>query len=199
MNLPGHGNSSSEAPEPFFQPALSWVYGQIKEHGKGHIVGLSLGASIAIHMALEHPELCESIVLTGYAPAIPSDMTGIMEQQYEMFLHIEDHNPEAAKEFMNLHGEKWYRTLQAVLKNMTFHYPAVTNEQIQGLGVPTLVLNGSSEKHERDAVSDMASLNHCIEVGLIPSAGHTANMQQPEIYNLVVEAFWDRLQKQIGG
>lgn len=105
LNLPGHGNNPCEAEEPFFQSAFTWVREQIEKYGKGHIVGLSLGASVAIHVALKYPELCDSIVLTGYAPAIPSNMTGVMEEQYETFLNIEDNNPEVAKEFISLHGE----------------------------------------------------------------------------------------------
>ena len=194
LDLPGHGNNPCEAHDPFIQPALTWVREQIEKHGKGHIVGLSLGASVAIHVALKYPELCDSIVLTGYVPAIPSNMTGIMEEQYEMLLNIEENSPEVAKEFMSLHGEKWHQTLKAVLKDITFNYPTVTHEQIQRLNVPTLVLNGSTEKHERDAVCEMANLNEAIQGGLIPGAGHTANMQQPDTYNLVVQAFWTRIQ-----
>ncbi|SHK70769.1 alpha/beta fold hydrolase [Alicyclobacillus tolerans] len=193
LDLPGHGKNQFEAQDPFFQSALGWVSEQIQMQGKGHIVGLSLGASVAIHLALRIPKLCESIVLTGYAPAIPTHMTGIMKEQYEAFLNIEENNPEVAREFMRLHGENWYQTLKAVLKDFTFNYPTVTFEQIQKLNVPTLVLNGSNEKHERDAVFEMANSNKIIQAGLIPGAGHTANMERPEIYNLVVQTFWDNM------
>ncbi|MDP9728819.1 hypothetical protein [Alicyclobacillus tolerans] len=94
---------------------------------------------------------------------------------------------------MRLHGENWYQTLKAVLKDFTFNYPTVTFEQIQKLNVSTLVLNVSNEKHERDAVFEMANSNKIIQAGLIPGAGHTANMERPEIYNLVVQTFWDNM------
>ena len=54
-------------------------------------------------------------------------------------------------------------------------------------------INGSGQRHEREAACDMASLNHRIEAGLIPGSGHIAQMQQPIIYNLAVQAFWDRV------
>lgn len=193
IDLPGHGNNQLDAQDPFFDPALRWVREQVRLKGKGHIVGLSLGASVAIHLALKNPELCESIVLTGYAPAIPTHMTGIMKEQYEAFLSIEENSPEVAKEFMRLHGERWYQTLKAVLKDFTFNYPTVTLGQIQKLNVPTLVLNGSNEKHERDAVCEMSNSNKIIQAGLIPGAGHTANMEHPEIYNLIVQTFWSNI------
>lgn len=195
IDLPGHGSTREAATEPYFGSALNWVAGQIRTRGPGHLVGLSLGASVAIHMGLEHPELCESLVLTGYAPVIPANMTDLMEQQYHMFLAIQDTNPALAKEFEALHGERWHNTLKAVLTDMTYHYPAVAPEQIRTLSVPTLVLNGSAERHEREAACDMANLNDQVEAGLVPGAGHTAEMQQPDAYTRIVEAFWDRVRQ----
>jgi pimeloyl-ACP methyl ester carboxylesterase len=90
LDLPGHGANSTPAPRPFFEKTLRGVIEQIEREGVGHLVGLSLGASLAIHVALARPELCQSIVLTGYAPAIPAGMNEMMQTQYEMFLHIEE-------------------------------------------------------------------------------------------------------------
>ncbi len=199
LDLPGHGVRADEAPLPYFQGALAWATEQIKRHGRGHIVGLSLGASVAIHLAIEHPDLCESIVLTGYAPAIPATMVPLMEQQYETFSNILVTAPEVAAEFESLHGAKWYRTLKAVLADMTFHYPTVSPEQLQGLRVPTLVLNGAQEQHEREAACEMARLNDQIAVGLIPGAGHTAELQQPVLYNLMVKTFWGQVASATSG
>lgn len=199
LDLPGHGTRPDEAPVPYFPGALAWAIEQIQAHGRGHIVGISLGASVAIHLAMEYPDLCESIVLTGYAPAIPADMAPLMEQQYETFLNIRETAPDIAREFESLHGNKWYRTLKAVMDDMTFHYPAVSPEQLQRLRVPTLVLNGAQESHEREAACTMARLNDQIAVGLIPRAGHTAELQQPVLYNLMVKTFWGQVESVTSG
>lgn len=50
LDLPGHGTGSDEAPVPYFQGALAWAAEQVEAHGRSH-VGLSLGASVAIHLA----------------------------------------------------------------------------------------------------------------------------------------------------
>ena len=199
LDLPGHGSRPDEAPVPYFQGALAWAHAQIEAHGRGHIVGLSLGASVAMHLAMQYPDLCETIVLTGYAPAIPAHMEPLMEQQYETFSNLRETAPEVAAEFERLHGDKWYRTLKAVLDDMTFHYPAVGPKQIQRLQVPTLVLNGAQEPHERDAACEMARLNDQITVGLIPGAGHTAELQQPVLYNLMVTTFWGQVESSADG
>lgn len=195
LDLPGHGPDSDEAPTPYFSAARAWAAQQMACRGSGHIVGLSLGASVAMHLAIEYPQLCESLVLTGYAPAIPEDLRPLMEQQYQTFSKISETAPDVAAEFALWHGEKWYRTLMAVMDDMTFHYPTVAAEQIQRLRVPTLVLNGAQEAHERQAACEMADLNGHVRVGLIPGAGHTAELQQPALYNLMVKTFWDQLER----
>ncbi len=77
---------------------------------------------------------------------------------------------------------------------MTFHHPTVSPEQLQRLRVPTLVLNGAQERHEREAACEMARVNDQITVGLIPGAGHTAGLQQPVFYNLMVKTFWGQVE-----
>jgi pimeloyl-ACP methyl ester carboxylesterase len=146
LHLPGHGTNPRAAADPFFPDALAWVEAQLETQGPGHLVGLSLGASVAIHVALERPDLCQSVVLTGYAPAIPFHLMGLMESQYRMFLEIDRHHPDVAQEFHGLHGDRWRDTLFRVLTQMTYHYPTVHREQFAEWAVPLLVLNGSVKR-----------------------------------------------------
>lgn len=92
---------------------------------------------------------------------------------------------------MELHGDKWYETLEIVLKQMKFSYPSISNEQLKKLKVPTLVLNGATVEHERTAVCEIANVNNKILTGLIPNAGHIANIEQPRVYNSILKSFWN--------
>lgn len=80
VNLPGHGNNEVAISRPFFETTLNWLEGLVKENGKGHVVGLSLGASLGIHLGLKTPELVKSLTLTGYAPKVPDELKGVMEK-----------------------------------------------------------------------------------------------------------------------
>ncbi|OIU72810.1 alpha/beta fold hydrolase [Rossellomorea aquimaris] len=194
IDLPGHGDAAVEATDDYFEDTLKYVVTQIKNKGKGFIIGLSLGASLAIHIALREPELVSGIVLTGYSPYIPEELKGVMEKQNEYFLNIEENDRDIATQFMSLHGEKWKATLEKVLHIMTFHYPVVTQAEIEQIKVPVLVLNGSSELHEVEAVTYLKQANLKFNAGLVPYAGHTANIEQPEIYNLLVRRFLEEKQ-----
>lgn len=189
VDLPGHGANDIEAAESYFEEALSFIISLIKEKGPGYLVGLSLGASLAIHTALKTPGQVKGIVLTGYSPLIPEDLKPLMETQYEYFFNIEENDPNAVQYFSELHGVKWKQTLHSVLHTMTYHYPSISKEDIQRLSVPVLILNGSSERHEADAVSYFKETNAAVLAEVIPNAGHTANMDQPDIYNKMLEDF----------
>ncbi|UOQ45467.1 alpha/beta fold hydrolase [Halobacillus salinarum] len=189
IDLPGHGDSSVDAAENYFDRTLDYVEAQIEESGAGYLLGLSLGASLAGHMALRKPELVDGIILTGYTPYIPEGLKEAMEKQYDYFLTIEENDITIARTFEQLHGDKWKKTLQHVLHNITFHYPTLTEEKIKQLNVPVLLLNGSVDQHEVEAVAYVKNVKNDALIGLIPGAGHTANMDQPEMFNRIVENF----------
>jgi pimeloyl-ACP methyl ester carboxylesterase len=193
MDLPGHGDSTIEPSENYIEDTLEYLYTRMKEEGESYILGLSLGASLAIHIALRKPELVKGIVLTGYSPFIPEELKEIMENQNEYFLNIEKNDAEIAHHFHQLHGEKWKETIRKVLHTMTFDYPAVTMKDLQSLKTPVFILNGSHDVHEVESVAYIKKTNPDIEIGLIPNAGHTANIDEPELFNSTLQKFLDRI------
>ena len=66
-DLPGFG-SSNDLPWPGLGGAADAVAQLIRERGQGgraHVVGLSLGSSVAIELALRHPALCSDLFLAS--------------------------------------------------------------------------------------------------------------------------------------
>ncbi|MFZ3580309.1 alpha/beta fold hydrolase [Virgibacillus sp. DJP39] len=189
LDLPGHGEYKAKISNDYFEDTLDWTVSEIKKNGKGYILGLSLGASLAIHIAQREPNLVNGIVLTGYSPYIPDELKDIMVNQYNYFINIEENDENIAAHFQDVHGEKWFDTLKKVLYTMTFNYPSVTDKELTRLKVPTLVLNGSKDIHEIEAVTYIKRQNKEIEIGLVPIAGHTANIDQPDVYNCMVNEF----------
>ena len=54
-----------------------------------------------------------------------------------------------------------------------------------------LILNGSNELYEVEAATYIKKTHADCKVGLVPDAGHTANMEQSDIYNLMLDSFLD--------
>lgn len=189
IDLPGHGQNSKDADDPFFEHTLEWLISELRKREPGILIGLSMGASFALHAAIRYPELIKGIVLTGYVPSIPEDMHAIMERQYHVLHNIKAEAPEVAKDYLLLHGPRWESTLHRVLKCFTYQYPAVSDDQIKKLTVPTLLINGGNERHEVDSVHHLSSLNNLITPGIIPDCGHLANTENPLMFNRMAMEF----------
>jgi pimeloyl-ACP methyl ester carboxylesterase len=183
IDLPGHGKNTEDASDSFFEHTLSWLIKEIQKKEPGFIIGLSMGASFALHLAIKAPELVKGIILTGYVPFIPEEMNHLMKKQYDNLYNIKESNPEIANNYRMQHGDRWEKTLHAVVKCFTFNYPQVTDYQLKKLTIPAFILNGDNEKHEKRAIHHLASLNELIKPGVIPHCGHTANIENPSMFN----------------
>lgn len=106
-----------------------------------------------------------------------------MAQQYDYFLDIEQHEPSMAAQFATLHGARWQTTMQRVLHQMTFRYPSLSAETLQGLDVPVYILNGTEQAYEVAGAELIKDAYPTAVIDLIPAAGHTANLDQPKLFN----------------
>ena len=76
-DLPGFGASNGD-PWPGLAGAADAVAELLREHahgGRAHVVGLSLGSSVAIELALRHPDVCSSAFLASAAVSPLSRMS----------------------------------------------------------------------------------------------------------------------------
>ncbi|WP_377890906.1 alpha/beta fold hydrolase [Alkalihalobacillus sp. R86527] len=188
-DLPGHGVSSIEANNDYVETAVEWLVEDLEANGPAYLVGLSLGATLSIHTALKRPDLVKGMVLTGYTPFVPDHLKGKLDEQHKHFSNLEDTDPDTADYFKEIHGTKWYDTLTKVNNLMTFDYPSIDEETLATLKTPTLLLNGGNELYEVEAAAYVKSKNDSIHIGLLPGAGHIANIENPHLYNEMVLDF----------
>ncbi len=69
------------------------------------------------------------------------------------------------------------------MRNVSFMRPVFTDEELQGMTIPALLLIGDHEimYEPRKALDRAAQLIHGLKVELIPSASHMLNRDQAEI------------------
>jgi pimeloyl-ACP methyl ester carboxylesterase len=147
---------------------------------------------LALRAALRYPELLRSLVLTGYVPEVP-EATFIGWVQG--FTKLAEQNAVLAAQFDRMHGARWRTTLEIVSRDCCDNYfasIAVTESKFVDLKVPTLIVNGALKFDERIAAANLPTRNVLVEGGLIPGAGHLATHDQPDLFNLMVEKFWQR-------
>ncbi|HCD58403.1 MULTISPECIES: alpha/beta fold hydrolase [Exiguobacterium] len=186
IDLPGHGMTTEPATEDYLSQATRAIRERMAQEGPGWILGLSLGATLAMKLALEPPDELEGVIVTGYSPFIPEAMEPLMHEQRDYFLNIDQHAPDIALQFEKLHGPTWKTTARAVLDLMTFRFPTMTETMLQSITLPVVILNGTNEDYEVDATAFVAA--HVPNVIVLPveGAGHTANLDQPERFNALL-------------
>jgi pimeloyl-ACP methyl ester carboxylesterase len=192
IDLPGHGRCRADARYPYFANSLQFLHDVIARYGKGHVVGVSyLGGTLAVRAALRYPELLRSLVLTGYVSEVPQEN---FIASIQLLAKLAQRSPVMAGEYDQIHGPRWRTTLEIISQDCCDNYSssiAVTDSMFVDLKVPTLVANGALKFDERITAANLPARNTLVEGGLIPGAGHLATYDQPDMFNLMVERFWE--------
>jgi pimeloyl-ACP methyl ester carboxylesterase len=191
IDLPGHGASTVDARQPYFDNAIRMVRERVETEGGGHLVGVSyLGGTIALRCALTEPRDLRSLVLSGFQIGIPED---VFVAWVSGFPALADENPHMAATYAQLHGARWRATLEAVIGDSIASYQdtvAISPEMLAELRVPTLLINGTLKSDERAAVSEFPRYSPMIRAAAVAGAGHMPCREQAKAFNAVVEQFW---------
>lgn len=197
-DLPGHG----QAAVPFtLDRAVESVRHAIDEAGgKGHVVGISGGAVVALLACLEHPAQVSSLVLSAgvaCAPrwfALQRAMGRIIPEPLLVRMlaggysgGMAEHVDGAAEDF----GRCGKRTYVAGLREIS---RIDLRPRLGEVAVPTLVLCGSKDRPNIPLSREIAAGIPGAELRIVADATHLWNLQQPEAFDLTVAEFVDRAQ-----
>lgn len=194
VELPGHGASSHVSADLVETAHLLAHAG-----GRATWFGYSLGGRCALHVALEHPEVVERLVLLGATAGIDDDdeRTARRRADDELARHLEDVGVDAflaewlaMPMFAGVPHDADERAARATntaagladsLRRAGVGTQDPLWDRLHEITVPTLVMSG-----ERD--TKFAALAHRLvdaigasaTIALIPGAGHAAHLEAPE-------------------
>ncbi len=213
-HLRGHGMSPPPMPRQTIEEAALDVASVLDaEHVERAVVlGNSLGATIALALALMRPERVAGLVLVE--PSLPA-LAGEEEQerlhrsaQLVRSLLAADCIEEALAHFLEPRlGPDWrqkagQRRLEEWRRNV-LHTPAWIDAvlafdpgpvPLAALDRPTLLVFGEkTQPGYRQTVFQLADLLHTAEVVSIPDAGHGAPVDNPDAFNAALLDFLGRL------
>ena len=164
----------------------------------GYLLGHSYGGWLTLNMALVYPDRLKRIVLL--APAASIYPMGFLTHIGLRLPKVRFFRPSAKSVFKMIapKGTKFEEKFIHMMEMVTQYckpvmmYPTVyTNEELKQIELPALLLLGDKEKiYDPKKASERAQrLVPNLTAKIIPNAGHTLNMEQPETINRRIMAF----------
>ena len=198
VDQPGHGTRREQAFT--LEVAVANVLDAIEREagGRAVLVGLSLGGYVAMTVAGRHPEMVRGLVIAG-STREPEGLSRLGFHLYSRFLRVA---PEpivkqvALAWFRQRYGKKVAAAItagghfakggsRAVRQLVGGRY----RDRLLAYGGPILVINGSTDLVFRIGASRFLAGVPRVQLHTIPRAGHLSNVDKPEVFTGLVEAF----------
>lgn len=181
--------------------------------GQAHISGLSMGDGVALNFAIAHPEMCRSLVIASAGAG--SDSDGQVRQveswrslsEYMVNEGMEKFSDVYAKgatrlQFLRKDPEGWAKfrsglahhsalgssmTMSGVMMKRKTIYQL--EKELKNIRIPTLVMIGDEDSPCVNPAIFMKRNIPGAGLAVFPQAGHTINLEEPELYNRTVSEF----------
>ena len=152
--------------------------------GPAHVFGCSDGATVALLVALQRPDLVHRLVLVAgvfhYDGWIPQAIDPANEPPAFLARLYEELSPD---------GPEHYRVVVEKLAEMHSTEPTLTAEQLARIGSRTLVMVGDDDEVKLEHAVAMYRAIPDAELMVVPGTSHGLLVEKPELCNQVVIEF----------
>ena len=176
-----------------------------------HFIGLSMGANVVLDLALQHPERCRSMVLSGCGAGTTNrtqfeeDIRQIVDllqsRGMKFFADVYSEGP-TRQPFKRKDLAGW-RTFREQFAGHSVRGSALTMlgvqlgrrtifslvSELKEIRIPTLVLVGDEDEPCIDPAVFMKRSIPSSGLVVLPQTGHTINLEEPDLFNQTVERF----------
>ena len=201
FDYPGYGDSDSAPEGTTRDDYATTILAAMTELGIGraHVCGLSLGGVVAIAMHHAWPKRIASLILADTfaehpdgrgiydrSMAASSDLRALAEARVDVLLG-QPADPTVRSEVV----ETMARIDPAAYRiGVEAVWLASQRDRARRIAVPTLILCGTEDKATPPALSnELLQLVPGAQYETIAGAGHLSNLERPDDFNLVVDAF----------
>src|SRR5699024_2636228 len=177
-DLRGHGKSGYDTPDNYFESTADDLQETIK-HLKItdiHLVGVSLGALVAVHFALSYKESLKSLTLSGLMFKEPRNYIELHKNEVGMQRKLLE-NKETTAYFDGIHPPGWRQFLD-ITRNQSW-YPFNKNAEVLEENLPIHVIAGSRSDHELETNDEYVKERAAVSV--IDNGGHLLNHDSPDV------------------
>jgi pimeloyl-ACP methyl ester carboxylesterase len=174
------------------------------------IVGMSQGARVALRWTMRHPGPAVCMVLDGPPREGLPQASGIAQE-----IPMEHYRDLVRREGIDAFRQRWLQHpfmhlhtsapgAHRLLQQIAARYPAqdlqtdelsqlspVNERDLQRLHVPTLIVSGERDSHERRSIAaQLTDALPNVQLKIIPNAGHLSALDNPETYANVLHEFF---------
>ena len=180
---------------------------------KAHVVGLSMGGFACLHAAIRHPERILSAVVAGAGYGAEKEheeyFRDLSEQVAKNFeergsdnfapvyaegasrVQFQNKDPRGWKLFAERLGKHSSLGAANTMRGVQMRRPSLYDleDELSSLQAPLLVMVGDEDDHcIQPGVFLKRTVPRC-GLSILPKAGHTLNLEEPEMFNRVVAEF----------
>jgi pimeloyl-ACP methyl ester carboxylesterase len=180
---------------------------------RAHVVGLSMGGFTALHLALRHPARIASTVVAGagygaqperqeafraeceaIASAFETEGAERVATRYAVGparVQFQNKNPRGWAEFAAALGEHSALGAALTMRGVQAARPSLyrLRDDLAGIHVPVLLVAGDEDEGCLETALMLKRTIGSSGLAILPRTGHTANLEEPEVFNRVVDRF----------
>jgi pimeloyl-ACP methyl ester carboxylesterase len=185
---------------------------------RAHIVGLSMGGAATLHFGLRHPQRAIGLVPTSagsgaekatrdafiagsLANADRLDVDGIQVLVNDMNrsttrLQLLAKTPRTWAEFSRYLGEHSALGSAMTLRNCQARRASLYDlkAEFAAMALPTLLVAGDEDEPVIDVNLWLKRTLPAAGLWLVPQTGHSVNLEEPELYNAMLQDFFDAVE-----
>ncbi|PYM17800.1 MAG: alpha/beta hydrolase [Candidatus Rokuibacteriota bacterium] len=197
-DMRGHGQTDSPDDPARYSAALTVAdMRALLQHlgvERAVIGGLSLGGYVSLAFVLAHPEMTRALVICDSGPGYRNAEARAQWNQraHERAANLEAKGLEALARRSRETQQAVHRSAQGLAHAARGMLAQEGSQVIDGLGsirVPTLVIVGDQDQPFVAPSEYMAKKIPGARLEVIPGAGHSSNLDQPETFNRVLREF----------
>ncbi|MGE0874520.1 MAG: alpha/beta fold hydrolase [Burkholderiales bacterium] len=180
---------------------------------RAHVVGLSMGGFAALHLGLEAPARCLSLVVAGagygaekqfeaYFRGVSMEVARQFETQgaaefaktYSLGasrVQFQNKDPRGWREFAVQLGEHSSLGSALTMRGVQARRPSLYDleERLKAMQVPTLVVVGDEDDHCLQPGIFLKKTLPASGLAVMPKCGHTISLEEPESFNRLLAEF----------
>jgi len=180
---------------------------------RAHVVGLSMGGFAALHVGIAHPQRARSLVVAGCGYGAEPDKKEKFRAECEAAaasfetswadaaqkyalgptrVQFQNKDPRGWAEFARQLGEHSPRGQALTMRGVQMKRPSLYEliDDMKNISVPTLIVTGDEDDPCLEPALLMKRSIATAGLVVLPRAGHTINIEDPEAFNRALFEFF---------